>query len=106
MVDKPPQHNDNKLSEHDNNNKRKIFVGGLSWSTTEDGLRAYFEKYGPVQDVVIMRDKFTGRSRGFGFVTFADDGAIAQVTADTHTLDGRAVHYPFIKKHFGLFATI
>jgi RNA recognition motif-containing protein len=91
MVDKPPQHNDNKLSEHDNNNKRKIFVGGLSWSTTEDGLRAYFEKYGPVQDVVIMRDKFTGRSRGFGFVTFADDGAIAQVTADTHTLDGRAI---------------
>jgi hypothetical protein len=38
-----------------------------------------------------MRDKFTGRSRGFGFVTFVDDKVISQVIADTHTLDGRSV---------------
>jgi len=50
--------------------QRKLFVWGLSWQTTEDGLKDYFESLGiAVDKVIIMRDKITGRSRGFGFVT-------------------------------------
>jgi len=51
---------------------RKIFVGGLSWQTTEEGLRYYFEKFGELSDVVIMIDKRTGQPRGFGFVTLKE----------------------------------
>ena len=50
----------------------KLFVGGLSWQTTEDGLRFYFEKYGELVDVALMTDKRTGQPRGFGFVSFKD----------------------------------
>jgi len=50
--------------------QRKLFVGGLSWQTNEDGLQNYFESLDiAVERVIIMRDKMTGRSRGFGFVT-------------------------------------
>lgn len=50
----------------------KIFVGGLSWQTTIEGLRYYFEKFGDLTDVALMNDKRTGMPRGFGFVTFKD----------------------------------
>lgn len=70
----------------------KVFVGGLSWDTTNDGLRAYFSKYGTVIDAVIMRDRASGRSRGFGFVTFAEENAAEQVALETnHVLDNRAI---------------
>lgn len=48
----------------------KVFVGGVSWQTTEDGLRYYFGKYGEISDVLLMKDKNTGAPRGFGFVVF------------------------------------
>tara|TARA_R110002050_G_scaffold24131_1_gene64476 strand:- start:1432 stop:1659 length:228 start_codon:yes stop_codon:yes gene_type:complete len=44
--------------------EHKLFVGGLSWNTTVDGLRDYFNKYGTINDAVVMQDKMTGRSRG------------------------------------------
>jgi len=50
----------------------KIFVGGLSWQTTADGLRFYFEKFGELSDVALMTDKRTGQPRGFGFITLKD----------------------------------
>lgn len=50
----------------------KIFVGGVAWQTTDDGLRYYFERYGELLDVALMKDKATGAPRGFGFVTFKD----------------------------------
>jgi RNA-binding protein Musashi len=50
----------------------KIFLGGVSFATTEDTLREYLGKYGTITEVVIMKDKFTGQSRGFGFATFTD----------------------------------
>lgn len=68
-----------------------MFVGGLSWETTEDGLRGYFSKYGEISDSVVMRDSSTGRSRGFGFVTFTNTSATAAVLAETHTLDGKTI---------------
>uniref|UniRef100_K3X8G5 RRM domain-containing protein n=1 Tax=Globisporangium ultimum (strain ATCC 200006 / CBS 805.95 / DAOM BR144) TaxID=431595 RepID=K3X8G5_GLOUD len=53
----------------------KLFIGGISWETTEDGLRAHFGKYGTLTDAALMKDKYTGQPRGFGFVTFADSTA-------------------------------
>eukprot|EP00640_Fibrocapsa_japonica_P004424 CAMPEP_0113933930 /NCGR_PEP_ID=MMETSP1339-20121228/1284_1 /TAXON_ID=94617 /ORGANISM="Fibrocapsa japonica" /LENGTH=232 /DNA_ID=CAMNT_0000935499 /DNA_START=150 /DNA_END=845 /DNA_ORIENTATION=+ /assembly_acc=CAM_ASM_000762 len=70
----------------------KIFVGGVSWMTTEDGLRYYFEKYGEVESVNLMKDRMTGQPRGFGFVKFKDRSVISKcLTVATHQIDGRHV---------------
>ena len=49
----------------------KLFVGNLAWATTEDDLQAYFGQFGTVESVEVLRDKFTGRARGFAFVIMA-----------------------------------
>lgn len=70
---------------------KKLFIGGLSWGTTEDTLRSHFEEFGEVSEVRIMFDRGTGKPRGFGFVVFGD-GASAETAAEkTHTIDGRQV---------------
>jgi RNA recognition motif-containing protein len=56
--------------------KAKIFVGGLSWQTTEETLRYHFEQYGEVVSVEVMRDRDTGNPRGFAFVVFQDDATV------------------------------
>lgn len=56
---------------------KKIFVGNLSWKTTEEQLKAHFEVYGQVESAKIVTDKTTGRSKGFGFVEMADAEAAA-----------------------------
>ena len=60
------------IIEQSENAGGKVFVGGLSWQTTEEGLRYYFEKFGELCDAALMTDKRTGQPRGFGFVTFKD----------------------------------
>ncbi|XP_053228666.1 DAZ-associated protein 1 isoform X1 [Podarcis raffonei] len=71
---------------------RKLFVGGLDWSTTQETLRSYFSQYGEVVDCVIMKDKTTNQSRGFGFVKFKDPNCVGTVLASRpHTLDGRNI---------------
>uniref|UniRef100_A0A8C8Z8B1 DAZ-associated protein 1 n=1 Tax=Prolemur simus TaxID=1328070 RepID=A0A8C8Z8B1_PROSS len=73
-------------------NCRKLFVGGLDWSTTQETLRSYFSQYGEVVDCVIMKDKTTNQSRGFGFVKFKDPNCVGTVLASRpHTLDGRNI---------------
>ncbi|KAL6970604.1 hypothetical protein U1Q18_030299 [Sarracenia purpurea var. burkii] len=69
----------------------KLFIGGISWETTEDNLKDHFEVYGEVLQTVIMRDKTNGRPRGFGFVVFADPSILDRVLQDKHVLDGRTV---------------
>lgn len=51
----------------------KLFVGGLAWHTDDATLRQKFEEFGQVEEAVVVKDRDTGRSRGFGFVRFAQD---------------------------------
>jgi RNA recognition motif-containing protein len=46
----------------------KLFVGGLAWQTQRDAMRRYFEQFGDIAEAVVIADKHTGRSRGYGFV--------------------------------------
>jgi hypothetical protein len=72
---------------------KKLFVGGLSWDTTDQSLREAFEAYGEVTDAKVITDRETGRSRGFGFVTLADGeaGDKAIEGMDQAMLDGRTI---------------
>ncbi|XP_077060616.1 heterogeneous nuclear ribonucleoprotein A1a isoform X1 [Siphateles boraxobius] len=71
---------------------RKLFIGGLSFETTDESLRAHFEQWGTLTDCVVMRDPNTKRSRGFGFVTYGSvDEVDAAMDARPHKVDGRAV---------------
>ncbi|KAK6914141.1 RNA recognition motif domain [Dillenia turbinata] len=69
----------------------KLFIGGISWETSEEKLKDYFGNYGEVLQTVVMRDKVTGRPRGFGFVVFADPAILDGVLQEKHTIDGRTV---------------
>ncbi|XP_034470461.1 cold inducible RNA binding protein a isoform X1 [Hippoglossus hippoglossus] len=71
----------------------KLFIGGLSFETNEESLSAAFGKYGNIEKVDVIRDKETGRSRGFGFVKYnnAEDAKDALDAMNGKTLDGRAI---------------
>ena len=69
----------------------QVFVGGLSWETTDAKLRTYFENYGAVQEAFVSYDRATGRPRGFGFVVFDDPAVADKVTSIQHTIDRREV---------------
>jgi len=73
---------------------KKLFVGGLSWDTNDDSLRAAFEQFGVVDEATVIADRETGRSRGFGFVTFAaaDSARAAIAGMNDATLDGRTIN--------------
>ena len=73
---------------------KKLFVGGLAWATDDDGLRIAFEQFGEVTDAKVITDRDTGRSRGFGFVTFESgaDADNAQQAMDGNELDGRRLN--------------
>jgi len=82
------------LSETDEipNDPGKMFIGGLSWQTTPEGLKEYFSKFGEIAEVMVMKDPTTRRSRGFGFVTFADVTGVDKVLAqNSHDLDGKKI---------------
>ena len=72
---------------------KRLFVGGLAWATDDDGLRAAFASFGQVTDAKVILDRDSGRSRGFGFVTFENDGeADAAISGmDGSQLDGRSI---------------
>uniref|UniRef100_A0A8C7RIQ4 Heterogeneous nuclear ribonucleoprotein A3 n=1 Tax=Oncorhynchus mykiss TaxID=8022 RepID=A0A8C7RIQ4_ONCMY len=71
---------------------RKLFIGGLSFETTEESLRIHFEQWGNLTDSVVMRDPNNKRSRGFGFVTYSCVEEVdACMAARPHKVDGRVV---------------
>jgi RNA recognition motif-containing protein len=68
----------------------KLYVGNLSFNTTEQQLESIFAQHGPVRSAVLVTDRETGRPRGFGFVEMGDDAAQTAITAlDGKSVDGR-----------------
>lgn len=83
-----------EMSSNGANNHRakKIFVGGLSSTTTEEEFKTYFEKFGKTTDVVVMHDGVTNRPRGFGFVTFDSEDSVEVVMQSSfHELNDKRV---------------
>ena len=74
-------------------NPKKLFVGNLSWNLTSDDLREIFGEFGTVEEAIVLTDKFSGRSKGFGFVTMSsDEEATAAVDGlNQKDVDGRAM---------------
>ncbi|CAF1331415.1 unnamed protein product [Adineta ricciae] len=82
--EKSPTTNNNHDEQH-----RKLFIGGLSYTTADDKLKEYCLKYGEITECTIMRDR-EGRSRGFAFVSFKDRAMVDNfMTQRPHTIDGR-----------------
>jgi len=80
------------LGEEIPNDPGKMFVGGLSWQTTPEGVREYFSQFGDVAEVMVMKDPATRRSRGFGFITFTQAGSVSKVLSyPAHQLDGKLI---------------
>nr|XP_048334484.1 RNA-binding protein 38 isoform X4 [Ziziphus jujuba var. spinosa] len=78
----PGQYNDTTFT--------KIFVGGLAWETQRDTMRRYFEQFGEILEAVVITDKNTGRSKGYGFVTFKDpEAAMRACQNPSPVIDGR-----------------
>ena len=71
----------------------RLFVGGLAFTTSTDGLRAAFARFGPVQSAAVMTDRETGRSRGFGFVEMASEEEAEKAISGLNgsSLDGRMI---------------
>jgi RNA recognition motif-containing protein len=71
---------------------RKVFIGGLSYKTDDETLKNYFTKYGELVDYVVMKDSQSGRSRGFGFVTYSFSSMVDELMKNRpHIIDGRQV---------------
>lgn len=72
---------------------KKIYVGNLPFSVTEDKLRELFSPFGDIEEVTLISDRATGRSKGFGFVTLTDDAAADKAIADMNgkEVEGREI---------------
>ena len=73
--------------------RARVFLGGISFDTTEERLKAYFTTFGKVVDAVIIRDRLSGHSRGFAFLRFADRAVADRLAILNykHNIDGRTV---------------
>lgn len=71
--------------------KNKLFVGNVPWSFTSDSLKELFSKYGEIVEATVIMDRATGRSKGFGFVTFANEDSAQKAIdqANGQEIDGR-----------------
>lgn len=71
----------------------KLFVGGLAWGTTDDSLKQFFASAGQVVSAVVITDKFTGKSKGFGFVEMSSDVEAKEAITKLNgqELDGRPI---------------
>lgn len=74
---------------------RKLVVLGLPWETDEETLQQYFSQYGALEEAVIMKDRLTGKSRGFGFVTYLHQRDAQHVALTDHQVDGRRCEAKF-----------
>ncbi|KAJ7538876.1 hypothetical protein O6H91_11G067000 [Diphasiastrum complanatum] len=70
---------------------RKLVVLGIPWDVDTEGLKKYMSEYGPLDDVIVMKDRATGRSRGFGYATFSNPEDAEKVASMEHSLNGRVL---------------
>lgn len=72
---------------------KKLFVGNIDWGTNDEQLKELFAQHGEVEEAVIIKDKFSGRSKGFGFVTFVNDEDADKAIAalNEYDLNGRNI---------------
>ena len=93
------QHDEEPVSKQPRTENRKIYIGNLPANVTEKPLVAYFRSFGHVVDCSVIRDRETGISRGFAFLTFLDDDeADAAVQLDNHLLDGKPLRVSLAQK--------
>ena len=78
----------------------KLFVGGHAWATDDQSLREAFEQFGEIAEAVVVTDRDTGRSRGFGFVTYneAKSAQEAKDQMDGNDLHGRNIRVDFAQE--------
>ena len=71
----------------------KIYVGNLPWSVDDNKLKEMFSEFGEITEAVVIKDKYSGRSKGFGFVTFADDESAKNAVSEMNEkeIEGRAI---------------
>lgn len=60
---------------------KKLFVGNIDWGTSEEDLQTLFAQCGAIEEAIIVKDKMSGRSKGFGFVTFAEEASAEDAIA-------------------------
>jgi len=72
---------------------KKVYVGNLPFNMTQKELQELFATYGEIEEAVVISDKYSGRSKGFGFITFKDDAAAQKAVAEMNgkEVDGRAL---------------
>ena len=82
---------------------KKLFIGGLAWKTDDASLNEAFAPFGDILEARVVLDRETGRSRGFGFVTYnSEDVAVAaQKEMDGKMLDGRAIRVDIAREQPG-----
>ncbi|RDX89080.1 putative RNA-binding protein ARP1, partial [Mucuna pruriens] len=78
--------NNNVAADFGDTTLTKVFVGGLAWETPNDAFRDHFRKYGQILEAVIISDKLSGKSKGYGFVTFKDPEAAKKACEDSTPL--------------------
>jgi len=69
----------------------KLYVGNLPFTVDDEGLKKLFSSFGEIEEATIIKDKFSGRSKGFGFVTFNDDAAAKKAMSEMNDkeIEGR-----------------
>ena len=82
---------------------KKVYAGNLSFITTEETLHKVFSIFGKIESVSIIKDKISGNSKGFGFVTFEEENAAAQAvhTLSGKEVDGRKIRVSFAEEKSG-----
>jgi len=73
--------------------KKKLYVGNLPWTMTNDSLKDLFASYGEISEAIIIMDRYSGRSKGFGFVTFVNDADAEKAAAEMaeKEIEGRKI---------------
>lgn len=67
--------------------KNKLYVGNLPWSVNDQSLKELFAQYGDITEAIVITDRYTGRSKGFGFVTFANEADAGKAVAEMANKD-------------------